>query len=94
MLYLTGNDMDRYKVELERIDGRWVLWDQDWIDFVHSNVPANAIDIHFIRQGLDSYYVTVYAEDGSECYGYDRNIIGHRLTRCLVEYTPANQVND
>ena len=93
MLYLTGNDRDRYKVEIERINGSWVLWDDHWIDFVKSNVPANAVDMHFIKQGVDSYYVTVYKDDSSECFGYDRNIVGPRLTRCLVEYSPAMQVN-
>ncbi|PWA56724.1 hypothetical protein CTI12_AA415820 [Artemisia annua] len=92
MLYLTGNDRDRYKVEIERINGRWVLWDKDWIDFVDSNVLANTEYIHFIRQSVDSYYVTLYEDDDSECYGYDRNFIGPRHTRCLVEYTPGNQM--
>ena len=93
MLYLTGNDRDRYKVEISRDKGRWLLRDKEWIDFVKSNVPANATDIHFIRQGDDSYYVTVYKEDGSECYGYDRKLKGAIFFRCLVEFNHGMQVN-
>ena len=92
MLYLTGNDRDLYKVEISRSKGRWLLWDSHWIDFFKSNMPENATDIHFIKQGVDAYYVTVYKEDGSECFGYDRNMIGARFIRCLVEYNPVMQV--
>ena len=92
-MYLTGTDRDRYKIKIERIDESWVLYDSQWLDFVKNNVPADATDMHFIKQGDDSYYVTVYNEDGDECFGYDKKLVGPRLTRCLVEYNPKMQVN-
>ena len=75
-MYLTGNDRLRYKTVLSPKDGRWVVWDLEWQAFVSANVPDQTADIHFIKQGQDEYYVTVYAKDGSECAGYDRRTIG------------------
>ncbi|GKC09198.1 hypothetical protein Tco_1000808 [Tanacetum coccineum] len=43
---------------------------------------------HFIRAATDEYYVTVYHNDGSECNGYDLDLVGFRQRRCLL--TAAN----
>lgn len=90
-MYLTGNDRLRYKTRLSFKDGRWLLWDLEWQSFVSANVPDQTTDIHFIKQGQDDYYVTVYAKDGSECAGYDRRSIGPRMIRCLTTYDPSSQ---
>ena len=90
-MYLTGNDRLRYKTVLSPKDGRWVVWDLEWQAFVSANVPDQTADIHFIKQGQDEYYVTVYAKDGSECAGYDRRTIGRRMIRCLTTYDPSRQ---
>lgn len=89
MLYLNGHDRYRYKTEITNIDGKWVLSDKEWIAFVASNVPRNTATIHFIRQGEEDFYVTVYDINGSECPGYDRRTIGPRMIRCLSTYTPG-----
>lgn len=90
-MYLTGNDRLRYKIVLSPKDGRWVVWDLEWQAFVSANVPDQTANIHFIKQGQDEYYVTVYAKDGSECAGYDRRTIGRRMIRCLTTYDPSRQ---
>nr|GEV79042.1 hypothetical protein [Tanacetum cinerariifolium] len=46
-----------------------------------SNVPATSTTIHFIKQAVDDYHVTVYNNDGSEYFGYDRRAVGPRLIR-------------
>ncbi|GJZ17797.1 hypothetical protein Tco_0553920 [Tanacetum coccineum] len=69
LIYLSGNDRIRHKVEIERTNKGWMLHDDDWVAFVKSNVPATATTIHFIKQAVDDYHVTVYNNDGSECFG-------------------------
>ncbi|GJV07014.1 hypothetical protein Tco_1344670 [Tanacetum coccineum] len=89
MLYLTRNNRYRYryryKTKIEKHNGQWVLGDSEWTEFVIANVPSKTT-IHFIRQGVDDYFVTVYEADGSECPGYDRSTGYRRLVRCLNEY--------
>lgn len=91
-MYLTGNDRIRYKTYLDNRDGQWVLCDIEWREFVDANVPSQTETVHFIKQGADDYYVTVYDRDGAECEGYDRRTVGPRLLRCLTTYIPGNTV--
>ncbi|PWA40215.1 hypothetical protein CTI12_AA564910 [Artemisia annua] len=70
VLYLTGNDRFRYKTVVAQKEDRWALWDLQWQAFVSANVPEETSYIHFVKQGQDDYYVTVYAKDGSECAGW------------------------
>ncbi|GJY03318.1 hypothetical protein Tco_0369258 [Tanacetum coccineum] len=91
MLYLNGNNRYKYKTEIQNYNGQWVLGDSEWTEFVNDNVPLNTTAIHFIRQCVDDYYVTVYEADGSECPGYDRRTV-QRLVRCLIEYVPGRMI--
>lgn len=90
MMLLTGTNRKRYKTEVKFKDGRWVLWDLEWQDFVTENVTSETKFMHFIKQGEDDYYVTGYKNDGSECAGYDRRLVGPRLLRCLSTYNPGS----
>ncbi|GKB02904.1 hypothetical protein Tco_0830993, partial [Tanacetum coccineum] len=55
LIYLSGNDRIRYKVEIERTNEGWMLHDDDWVAFVKSHVPTTATTIHFIKQAIDDY---------------------------------------
>ncbi|PWA40302.1 hypothetical protein CTI12_AA563880 [Artemisia annua] len=90
VLHLTGNDRLCYKTVVEQKEDRWALWDLQWQAFISANVPDQTSDIHFVKQGQDDYYVTLYAKDGSECAGYDRSMIGPRYIRCLSTYNPSS----
>ncbi|PWA89087.1 hypothetical protein CTI12_AA113160 [Artemisia annua] len=90
VLYMTGNDRLRYKTVVAQKEDRWALWDLQWQAFVSANVPDQKSYIHFVKQGQDDYYVTVYAKDGSECVGYDRRTIGPWYIRCLSTYNPSS----
>ncbi|GJY99669.1 hypothetical protein Tco_0517099 [Tanacetum coccineum] len=52
-----------------------MLHDDHWVDFVKSNVPATETTMHFIKQAVNDYHVTVYNNEGAECFGYDRRAI-------------------
>nr|GEU86903.1 hypothetical protein [Tanacetum cinerariifolium] len=43
--------------------------------------------MHFIQQGVDDFYVTVYDADGEECAGYEKRTIRLRRVVCLANYT-------
>ncbi|GKE24644.1 hypothetical protein Tco_1436156, partial [Tanacetum coccineum] len=88
-IYVTGNNRIRYKVEIEKSSGQFYLFDNEWSAFVAANVPVETTTMHFILQGVNDYYVTVYDAKGSECPRYERRTVGPRLVRCLANYTPG-----
>lgn len=60
------------------------LYGEEWETFVKDSTYTNVAALHFIKEEADTYYVTAYGEDGSECGGYNRMEIGSRQMRCLA----------
>ena len=57
---------------------------EEWETFVKDSSYTNVAALHFIKEEADTYYVTAYGEDGSECGGYNRTDIGPRQMRCMA----------
>nr|GEW00578.1 hypothetical protein [Tanacetum cinerariifolium] len=56
-----------------------------WLYLIHNKGKNTKVaTLHFIRQGVDEYYVTAYHSGGFECNGYDLVLVGQRQKRCLV----------
>nr|GEV34384.1 hypothetical protein [Tanacetum cinerariifolium] len=66
---------------------KFYLLDDEWSAFVVANVLVQTTTMHFILQGIDDHYVTVYDAEGSECPGYERRKVGRRLVREDIRYT-------
>ena len=65
-------------------DNNFKLYGEEWETFVKDSKYTNVAALHFIKEEADTYYVTGYGEDGSECGGYNRTEIGERQMRCLA----------
>ncbi|GKA18391.1 ribonuclease H-like domain-containing protein [Tanacetum coccineum] len=82
-LYLTNTKRNRFKVWfVKKQEGIAVLQGKRWRDFALDG-NLEAIMLHFIQEGDDSFYVTGYRNFGSEIRGYAR--VEGRLSKFLDE---------
>ena len=82
---MIHNKGTKHKVWIEKkCQNNFRLYGEEWEAFVKDSSYTNVAALHFIQEEADTYYVTAYGEDGSECGGYNRTEIGARQMRCLA----------
>lgn len=91
-IFVNGNNRYRYICLIRVVEGEFQLYGHEWGRFVQDNLPSSVKRLHFVKESLDTFYVTGYNEDGSEGPGYDRRVVGRRVVRCLVRFMVGGQV--
>ena len=91
-LFINGNNRYRY-ICLLRVDGNKIkLHGDEWNKFVEDNVPSHVKTLHFVKEAESTFYVTGYDGAGIEGLGYERRVVGNRVSRCLVKHKLGGQV--
>ena len=68
------------------------MYGDEWAKFVEDNVPSLVSTLHFVKEADSTFYVTGYNDQGIEVPGYERRVVGNRVSRCLVRRTTDGQV--
>ncbi|GJY50560.1 reverse transcriptase domain-containing protein [Tanacetum coccineum] len=88
-IYLTSPLRYKKKVNIVRQNkGPVMLQRNKWREFAQENFNQNVAILHFMEEGEDSFYVTVYYKNGCEVIGYDDIDIRNRRPRFMSRLWP------
>ena len=91
-IFINGNNRRRYVCLIRLVKGEIQVYGDEWGMFVQDNVSSLVRRLHFVKDGVNTFYVTGYNADVSEGPGYDSPVVGNRVVRCLVRYMAGGQV--
>lgn len=84
-VYLIKNQRKKFKVWIRELsNGRWQLYDPEWVNFIKKSGYENIFVLHFINESIDTYYFTAYNAEGVESGGYGKLYTQKRSARCMA----------
>ena len=77
---------------LKKSNDKVKLYGGEWESFARDNLDSSVRNLHFVKEAVDTFYVTGFTSEGVEWQGYDELVVANRAIKCLVHYTLNGQV--